>query len=239
MKVVPKVFIDHLYYNKLPKVYRDYDSQIGLPFYRYLTALLDGGYGYIVESVNTLTDLFDPEVCPKECLPLLCKSFGLPYYSSIPEVYWRRFLANIGEIMRRRGTYSCIKYLIRALTGLNVALSYRRGYNEDNTKYGRFLTATISANDVNNILNLDVTTKVIEKFVKEFVPYYITSVDVTADITTQILQTSTVRYGAMTQSISSKLLPFANNSEKVEKYYYRGGLIYGESFAVLKPEIET
>ena len=235
MQISSKVFIDHLYYNKLPKVYRDYDSQIGLPLYRYLTALLDGGYGYILKSINDLTDLFDPELCPKVCLPYMCRSFGLTYYSDIPEIYWRRLLSNIGEIMKRRGTYSCIKYLVRALTGLNVTLSYRRGYNDDNTKYGRFLTATISANDVNNILNLDVTTKVIEKFINEFVPYYITSVDVAADIKTQIFSTTLVRYGTVTQNISSKILPFASKDEDVKDYYYRGGLVCGGSFAVLKP----
>lgn len=238
MKVNPKVFIDHLYYNKLPKVYRDYDSQIGLPLYRYLTALLDGGYGYILESINTLTDLFDPEVCPTECIPLLCKSFGLPYYSDIPEVYWRRLLANIGEIMKRRGTYSCIKYLIRVLSGLNVALSYKRGYNEDNTEYGRFLIANISAEDVSNILNLDVTTRVIEKFIREFVPHYITTVEVTAEINTQVLETTLLRTPSMTQSTNAKLFPFTSTEGEIRDYYYRGGLIYSESLAVLKPEIE-
>lgn len=235
MKVASNEFIDFLYYTKLPKVYRDYDRKVDMALYRYLQALIDGGYGYIITSVNNLLDIFNPSLCPKECLPYFCQSFGISYYDEIPEIYWRRLLSNIGEILHRRGTYSCIKYLVRALTGLDVLLYYKRGYNEDHTRYGRFLKATLQANDIGTIMNLEVTTNVVQKFIKEFVPHYITSVEVDAKIHRQLLQTNLNRVGLITNVVSAKLSPFVGVYLEMKTPLFRAGLISTTKLSSIDP----
>lgn len=171
MALTSEQLLDHLYYSKLPQVYRDMDSNIGFPFRRYLSALISGGYSAVLEDINDLNDLVDPEKCPKEFLPYLCASFGLEYFADIDDVYQRRLLSNVGEIMRRRGTYSCVRYLVRALTGLEVELSYFRGVH--NERYGRHLIITLLADTINDIRYLDNSVAVVERYIQFFIPYYI------------------------------------------------------------------
>lgn len=238
MAISSKEYVDFLYNAKLPQVYRDYDRDVEYALYRYLQALVDGGYGYIIESVNGLLDLFNPSVCPVECLPYFCQSFGITYYAEIPEIYWRRLLANIGEIIHRRGTYSCIKYLVRALTGLDVLLYYKRGYNETHTAYGRFLTAMLQSEDVDTILNMEVATTVVQKFIQEFVPHYITSVKVGANIKTQLVQTEYVRKGFISNGSSTQIFPFRSAMEDVKTTYYRGFILGSSCTVTLVPIVD-
>ena len=184
--MTPSQLLNHLYYKKLPKIYRDMDSsQGGLCLYRYLSVLVDKGYGEVLNEIKNLIDLIDPEKCPEEFLPFLCESFGVRYHESIPVLYQRRLLSNYGEFLKRRGTYAGVRYTARAITGLNVDLEYSRGYNVDEI-YGRWLTVNLRANTLEDITNLEVSKEVIKTYVEEQVPYYIT-VLVTSTVSTQPL----------------------------------------------------
>ena len=137
---------DYLYYRKLPQVYRDMDRlQPNYPLKRYLTSLVEGGFTDIITSSNDFLSLVDPERCPEEFLPYLCYSFGLEYFEDIDALYQRRLLSNIGELIRRRGTYSGVRFLIRSLTGLECQLSYSRQTYEGVT--GRWLIVELDTTD--------------------------------------------------------------------------------------------
>jgi phage tail-like protein len=133
------------------------------PFYRYLQALVGysykdpytdeegnlitqhiGGFEQVINKANEFNSLIDPDTCPYEFFPYLYQSFGLNYDKvietkttddgeTIPIYYHRKFLKNIGELMKRRGTMSGLRYLVRVLTGLDFVYTYERKEN------GRFL----------------------------------------------------------------------------------------------------
>lgn len=191
--------LDFLYTQKLPQVYRDMDSSLlTLPLKRYLSALIEGGFEDAIKDTDNLLSLLDPETCPDEFVPYLCQSFGLDYSEDIDVVYQRRLLLNIGEIVRRRGTYSCVRFLSRALTGLEVDLTYQRGYNED-TK-GRYLFVTLLANSIDEVNNLDTSVFVMQRYISSQIPFYIIP-QVNTEVATQILQNDTYYGGAVQSSI--------------------------------------
>lgn len=211
--------LDHLYYKKLPQVYRDMDAMLKTyPLKRYLASLIEGGYSEVLKDTDGILDLVDPEKCPSKFLPYLCESFGLEYFEDMDDTYQRRFLVNIGEILKRRGTYACVRYLVRVLTGLDVDLRYERGYNED--KYGRWLFVELQGVNIDQILQIDTSIKVIERYVGTQIPYFITAI-LSASIAMQILQVKKHMGYAMGQGVYAKILPFKSKSESLDMYNQR------------------
>lgn len=168
-----KELVDYMYYRCLPKFYLEEDSKLGVPLYRYLQTLVYGGYAYNIESADKLMDLVNPETCPEEYVRILWESFGFSYYEGIGVEYYRRFLMNYGELVRRKGTYSGVRYMARVLTGLDVHLRYYRG--EIFGVYGRYLIVGLLAEDEQDVETIKVKLEVIESFISDFVPYYITT----------------------------------------------------------------
>ena len=187
--------INHLYYKKLPQIYRDMDTSLMTkPFYRYLSALIDGGYAEALSDVDNLLDLIDPQKCPGEFLPMLCNSFGLTYFEDINPIYQRKFLQNIGEITRRRGTYSCVRFIAKVLTGLDVDLEYARNSS------GRHLTITLLAKTIDDVNNMETSKAVIARYIGTQIPYYIT-VHINSKVAVQALNTTRYTAGAITTYI--------------------------------------
>lgn len=194
--------LDHLYYNKLPQVYRDMDSlQLTYPLKRYLSSLIEGGYAEVLKDTTGLMDLVDPEKCPSEFLPYLCESFGLEYFEDINDSYQRKFLLNIGEIIKRRGTYACIRYLVRVLTGLNVEMKYERDFE------GRHLYVTLLTETLQQAENVETSVFVVERYIRTQLPYFIRPF-VSFRVDTQVLQSDIYRCNLMTNtSIKYNLIP--------------------------------
>lgn len=190
--------VDYLYNKCLPQVYVEEDRKVDNQLYRYLQALLLGGADLTVSEINGLLKLVDPENCPEEYFPVLYNSFGLEYYPDVGVEYHRKFLSNYGELKRRRGTYSGVRFLARVLTGLDVDLSYLRGEYQD--QYGRHLIINLKAKSITEMLNLDNSIDIVKKFIGLFVPYYIT-VQIRGTIEMQYL--SHTRYTAQAMSVSN------------------------------------
>lgn len=189
-------------YNLLPNIYRQMDVQQNKdrpPLYLYMRSMFCGadvtnegdsthitGAGEILlNKMNDFTRLMNPDSCPDEIFPCLFESFGLTYNDSI-EIrqdtngnkiiyYHRKFLNNLGELIKRLGTIAGIRYLVRVLTGLEFEYEYYRGFNEDGN-FGRYLKIYLKAKSVEEINSIPHSIKVIENFLKPFVPFYINSV---------------------------------------------------------------
>ena len=58
-------------FNSLPNLYKNIDKDNKDALYRYLCALVDGGFSYIIQENNGLLDLNDPDNTLSEVLPLL------------------------------------------------------------------------------------------------------------------------------------------------------------------------
>ena len=172
MQITNDKLLNYLYEKKLPQVYRTMDSSLRTrPFYRYLQALLEGGYGEQLKDINMFVEIVDPKECPEEVLPYFMESFGLTYYPVINVAYQRKFLSNIGELLKRRGTHSVVSYLVRTLTGLNIEQRYFRG--EYKGYQGRHLLVTLLADSIGDLQNMHYYIFIVEKYLKDFIPYYI------------------------------------------------------------------
>lgn len=180
-------FTDFMYYKKLPEVYRKFDLPIGSPLYRYLQSMLEGGYADLVSNDNSgsrgiesLLNLIDPQKCPDEFLPYFCESMGIEWFQDLitqerGTYYIRTFLSNIGEIYKRRGTESVVKYIAKVLTEMDVVLRYYRTYNPDGTTESRILWVELQANTPEEIAAVELNSKVIKRFIDTQIPYYLTS----------------------------------------------------------------
>lgn len=151
-----------------------------------------GAGEYVLEKANAFTTLIDPDDCPDDIFPYLFESFGLPYNPLIetrtdadgkPIIYYhRKFLSNIGELLKRRGSKAGLQYLIRVLTGFEIRTKYVRGWVDDNGdvvgendggKYGRHLLITLLLNSVEDEQNMEHSKRVIEQFLYPFLPHYL------------------------------------------------------------------
>ena len=169
-KITQQDMLDLLYNKKLPQVYRDEDSKIEFPLKRYLESLIEGGYCGSIEDMEGIQSLVDPMTVPDDFFPYLCDSFGLHYFPDMDISYQRRFLSNVGELTRRRGTYSCIKYLTRALTGLDSEFTYAE--NGDSCQ----LFIVLLAKNREQLEEIETSMEVIERYIKYYIPYYVTTV---------------------------------------------------------------
>lgn len=200
MQITNDKLLNYLYEKKLPQVYRTMDNSLRTrPFYRYLQSLLEGGYGEQLKDINRFLDIVDPKKCPEEFLPYFMESFGLTYYPVIDVAYQRKFLSNIGELLKRRGTHSVVSYLVRTLTGLNIEQRYFRG--EYKGYQGRHLIVKLLANNVDSLNHLPTYISVVEKYLMDFIPYYIYSwVEPSVEI--QKLETTRFKASCISYSIS-------------------------------------
>lgn len=193
-KITPKDMLDLLYNKKLPQVYRDEDSRIGYPLKRYLESLIDGGYYDTIKDMEGILSLVDPMTVPDEFFPYLCDSLGLTYFPDIDISYQRKFLANIGELNKRRGTFSSIHYLTRALTGLDSELSYFEG--EYNGQDGNYLFIVLLARNLEQLNSIGTSMAVIRNFLSSQVPYYIKPV-LSSKIANRVISSKSYSHSAV------------------------------------------
>lgn len=185
-KITSKDMVDLLYYKKLPQVYRDKDSEIKYPLKRYLESLIYGGYYSSIDDIEGILSLTDPMTIPEEFFSYLCSSFGLSYFPDMDISYQRKFLANIGELSKRRGTFSSVQFLIRAITGLDCELSYENGN----------LNIVLLAKNLAQINDIDTSTSVIRNYISSQIPYYVNPV-LSSKIVSQIIGSKSYSHSAV------------------------------------------
>lgn len=186
MGITSESLLDLLYNKKLPQIYRDEDKKIGYPLKRYLESLIEGGFCGSIKDIEMFMLLIDPETIPDKFFPYLYESFGLEYFPDIDISYQRKLLLNIGELIKRRGTFSSVKYLIKVLTGLESELSFK-----DNTLNIVFLARTMGQID-----NIDMSMTVIRNFIQTQLPYYISPV-IESRVDTQLITSKSYSHSAI------------------------------------------
>lgn len=205
MSLTPNDLLKYAYYTCIPEIYREEDAELDYPLYRYLSSIILGGYSLQITDIENLIALVDPEKCPSKFFPLLYESFGFEYYPDVDIKYHRRFLLNFGELRKRRGTYSSIRFLVRVLTSMDVEQSYLRGEYEG--EQGRHLILDLQAKSISDIINLDVNKAIIEQFLGLFVPYYITT-HITGSIANQIVQNNRYTGQALVYKARYNVYPY-------------------------------
>lgn len=173
LKLSGDVLLEYLYNKKLPQLYRVADEDIDLPLKRFLTSLSRGGFHKALEDIEGILLLIDPNKIQEQFFPYLCESFGLQYFPDMDVTYQRRFLMNVGEIIRRRGTYSCIHYFTKVLTGLDSSLTYKEGVNPEDPNT---LEVALLANTLEEFDKIEISEKVVMDYISSQLPYFITPV---------------------------------------------------------------
>ena len=185
--------VNFLYYKKLPQVYRDEDEKIGYPLKRYLEALGEG-YNGAIQDITNLMLVLDPKALPEELFPYLCASFGIEYLPDIDITYQRKFLSNAGELVKRRGTYSSIHFLIRALTGLESELAFKDGV----------LSITLLAKNVEQVNELEPSIAIISNYISTQIPFF-ASPAFDSRTTTQVVISKSYSHSAIVSTKRYKL----------------------------------
>lgn len=154
----------------LPSFYLAEDIKHDNVLRRYLGSIFIGGADDILKSINHTIDLIDPYKCPTEDLPELFKSWGLRYEPTLEEDYQRKLLANLGEVYRRKGSYSCVRYLVRSITGRDCDVIYIKTESGE-----RRLGVTLISNSLNDIASGEIqkATSAIQKIIPQFLPFYL------------------------------------------------------------------
>lgn len=142
IKITPKQFnkiniatqFGEYLYNRLPKVYRDYDVKIERKnadtqkietfktLEEYLRSFALGGFQPLLEDLEAIINLVDPLKCPAQFLPYLLRHFGLDYIDDIPEKFQRRLVQNVVTLYKKKGTIPAVAFLARELSGFGVTI---------------------------------------------------------------------------------------------------------------------
>lgn len=203
--ITADMLVEHLYNNKLPQVYRNLDVEqrpIKKPLYRYLQSLIIGGGDSLIKDIEGLLYLIDPEKCPDVFLPMFLQSFGIEYNEDIDSVYQRKLISNIGELVKRRGTYSCVKYLAKVLTGMDVEIT-----REESEETGVTIKVTLLAETLDQVNSLDISTKVLERYLTSYVPFWVLPVKIDSTVKAQEVNFSVYTGVVIVNTISHDLVP--------------------------------
>ena len=109
-------------YNNLPPMYQSEDVTVGHTLKRYLETL-GVSFSDTMQDTVDLLQLIDVEKLPTRLLPYYGRMFGFEYDDSVPEEFQRKYLANIVNIFKRKGTKAVIRYTARELTGMDATVT--------------------------------------------------------------------------------------------------------------------
>lgn len=168
---------EYIYNKKIPEIYRIADDEVSTDkdLNRFIHVGIEGGFGNTLDKAKSLRSLVNPLTCPPQCLPFLASSWGVPYFEDMGVYYNRKFLSNIGEFLKRRGSMGGVRYIIRALTGFDSDLEYKR--ISEGKEQGRYLYYTLNPNSIDELKDkkdkFEIYSKVVSKFLQANVPFYI------------------------------------------------------------------
>lgn len=122
-------------YDTLPYLYHSEDEMVDFALKRYLQALSDGGYAYVIDELNGILDLNDPTKTPAELLPVLFEQYGLPIFNGIPEAYLRKLLPILIDLYARKGATTVIEYLTSIISDVKseviISPDFKENYHID------------------------------------------------------------------------------------------------------------
>lgn len=152
-------------YNRFPNTYIEEDSRYKYALKRYLQSIGEGGFDPAIEDINKLTSLIDPNLMPKEVLPLLFQYLGVEIFNGIPEQYLRQLLPYVGTLCESKGSIDVIEYLSSAVSGTKTSATISYG-DTNNTILSVALEMDYSLGDV--FLDAGQLRRLLEKFA----PFY-------------------------------------------------------------------
>lgn len=132
---MPNLIGDYLY-KTLPPLYRIQDKDTNYTLQRYLDALGES-MSLVNDETKGILTLLDVEKMEAKFLPHFASMFGVEYNYDIPEDTQRKYLANIVDIQKRKGTKEVLEFTARELTGMNATV--KEGHSLRFKTWGRSL----------------------------------------------------------------------------------------------------
>ena len=180
-------------FSKYPNIYRVQDENRLLEQFTY--ALTDPAVP-LIEKVERMYELLSADDCPDEVVHIFYSNFGGEFYDGIALDYQRKFLLNAMGVIRRRGTFECVRYLVTATTGLMVDLNYSEEGVDDNGWVNRVLKVTLLARTLEDVRNMSTSITVVTELLRGQLPFYLT-VDIGTRVNTQVLQSKSYSHSAI------------------------------------------
>lgn len=152
-------------YNRFPPKYREDDVRENLALQRYLQSAGDGGFKFVIEDVNGLTDIINPDKIKAEHLPILFEHYGMEVFNGIPEQYLRYLLPKLSEIYSMKGSLNSVDYVCTSLSGIKTvtSVSYDEGDNP---------LVTVKLEMDFNIGEFVPDTTQLHRILEKFIPFY-------------------------------------------------------------------
>lgn len=160
----PDTFGEKLY-NRLPALYRTEDSNNNLALKRYLESLSEGGFAKLINEMNGLLNIVDPEKTPTKILKYIFSQYGVTMFQGVDEKFLRKLLQIISDILARKGSKSTIYYIASILTGCECVINYTI---EDGIY---LLKISFEVEDESQLLS-DTDKSFLESILKDYVPFY-------------------------------------------------------------------
>lgn len=160
----PDTFGEKLY-NRLPALYRTEDVNNNLALKRYLESLSEGGFAKLINEMNGLLNIVDPEKTPHKVLKYLFGQYGVTMFQGVDEKLLRKLLQIISDIFSRKGSKSTIYYIASILTGCECVINYTI---EDGIY---LLKISFEVEDESQLLS-DTDKSFLESILKDYVPFY-------------------------------------------------------------------
>lgn len=152
-------------YNRFPPKYREDDIGENFALKRYLESLADGGFKFVIDDINGITNLIDPDNIDAKLLPILFEQYGLEIFNGIPENYLRYLLPKLGEAWSMKGSLSVIEFITSSLSGIKTTTEVVYD-EEDNPLIEIRLEMDF------NIGDYFPETEQFNKIIKNFLPFY-------------------------------------------------------------------
>lgn len=154
-------------FNSLPNLYKNIDKDNKDALYRYLCALVDGGFSYIIQENNGLLDLNDPDNTLSEVLPLLYEQYGFEMFNGIPEYYSRKLLPHLCQCYRRKGAEAVVDYLVSFVANTSAYLEKTPTFDEDYTMNLKVIMDDSDRSKIPDYIQM-------KTIVENFIPFFIT-----------------------------------------------------------------
>lgn len=152
-------------YNRLPSIYRTEDESNDFALKRYLESLSEGGYAKLINEMNGILNIVDPEKTPTKVLKHLFGQYGLSTFQGADEKLVRKLLQIISDVFARKGSKSTIYYIASILTGCECVINY----SIENGVY--MLRIAFEVEDETQLLS-DTDKAFLQSMLKDYVPFY-------------------------------------------------------------------
>ena len=152
-------------YNRFPKCYQEEDIYQNYSLKRYLSALSDGGYKFVIEDINRLNNLINSDKIDLKYLDILYAQYGfdMSLIRDMPETFLRKFLLQLGVAYQKKGSIDIIEFVSSTISGIKTKVEMG---SEDNVNIKLEMDYTLGDNfpEASQLL----------KLIREFTPFYLT-----------------------------------------------------------------